>query len=117
MYFLVKVTYSSIQPKVSNISVLNDVRISFIRCESSVGRPAPNISWYLDNRTPSDYSDDVDLTRNSSSSTVADVTTSILTITPGKSYHGARIFCYASNGYGKILSDRKPEFDVLSMFS
>ncbi|KAH3813774.1 hypothetical protein DPMN_142242 [Dreissena polymorpha] len=56
--------------------------------------------WYLDNRTPSDYSDGVDLTKNSSSLTVADVTTNMLTITPSNTYHGARIFCYASNGYG-----------------
>ncbi|KAH3813145.1 hypothetical protein DPMN_141596 [Dreissena polymorpha] len=40
-------------------------------------RDAPNITWYLDIRTPSEYSDDVDLTRNSRSSTEADVMTSM----------------------------------------
>ncbi|KAH3813969.1 hypothetical protein DPMN_142443 [Dreissena polymorpha] len=101
-------------PAVPTISVLPNLAISYIRCVSSVGRPAPQITWYLDNRTPSNDSDDVDLSVNSSSSTVADVTTSILTITPSNTYHRARIFCYASNGYGKILSDITPEIDVLS---
>ncbi|KAH3813782.1 hypothetical protein DPMN_142250 [Dreissena polymorpha] len=91
------------------------ISISYILCVSSVGRPAPSITWYLDNKTPSDYSDDVDLTINCSSSTVTDVTTSVLTITPSNTYHGAHIFCYESNGYGNILSDRLSEFDVLSM--
>ncbi|XP_052219296.1 tyrosine-protein phosphatase Lar-like isoform X3 [Dreissena polymorpha] len=101
-------------PAVPTISVLPNLAISYIRCVSSVGRPAPQITWYLDNRTPSYDSDDVDLSVNSSSSTVSDVTTSILTITPSNTYHRARIFCYASNGYGKILSDITPEIDVLS---
>ncbi|XP_052219313.1 hemicentin-1-like isoform X2 [Dreissena polymorpha] len=99
----VPVGYSTLIPDVPTISVLTNVEISYIRCVSSVGRPAPTITWYLDNRTPSDNSNGVNLTRYNSSSTVADVTTSNLTMTPSANYHDARINCNVSNGYGQIM--------------
>ncbi|XP_052214822.1 synaptogenesis protein syg-2-like [Dreissena polymorpha] len=104
----------SLTPALTVISVLPNVALSYIQCVSSEGRPAPSITWYLDNKTPSDYSDDVDLTGYSSSSTVADVTTSILTMTPSTNYHDARIYCNVSNGYGQIMSNRTLRINLLS---
>ncbi|KAH3811398.1 hypothetical protein DPMN_139808 [Dreissena polymorpha] len=86
-----------------------------MRCESSVGRPAPSITWYLDNRTPSDFSDDVNLTGYSRSLSVSDVTTSSLTLTPTSKHNGARIYCNVSNEYGQIMSNRTLQINVLSM--
>ncbi|KAH3813765.1 hypothetical protein DPMN_142233 [Dreissena polymorpha] len=87
--------------------------ISYIRCVSSVGLPAPTITWYLNDKMPSDYSDDVDLTGYSSSLTVADVTSSILTMTPSTNYHDARMYCNVSYRYGKIMSNRILRINLL----
>ncbi|XP_052219293.1 uncharacterized protein LOC127836657 [Dreissena polymorpha] len=110
----VPVAYANLTSDVPTISVLPNVAISYIRCVSSVGRPAPSITWYLDNKTPSNYSDDVDLTLNSSSLTVADVTTSILSMMLFANYHDARIYCNVSNGFGQIMSNRTLKINVLS---
>ncbi|KAH3814006.1 hypothetical protein DPMN_142482 [Dreissena polymorpha] len=109
------IVYATLTPDVPTISVLPNVATSFIRCMSSVARLAPIITWYLDNSTSSDYSDDMDLTRYSSSSTVADVTTSILSMMLSTNYHDARIYCNVSNGYGHIMTNRTLRINLLSM--
>ncbi|KAH3813791.1 hypothetical protein DPMN_142259 [Dreissena polymorpha] len=78
----------------------------------TVGRLAPSIMWYLDNRTPSDYSDDVDITGNSMSSTMADGTTSSIKLTLTTNDHNTRIYCNVSNGYGQIMSNMTPKINV-----
>ncbi|KAH3813758.1 hypothetical protein DPMN_142226 [Dreissena polymorpha] len=108
----VPVVYATLTPDVPTISVLPNMAVSYIRCKSSVGRPAPSITWYLDNRTPSDYSDDVDITGNSISSTVSDVTASSITLTPTSNDHDAWIYCNVSKGYGKIMSNRSLTINV-----
>ncbi|XP_052219165.1 hemicentin-1-like [Dreissena polymorpha] len=110
---IVLVKYVTLTPELPQIVVLPNVEISFMRCESSVGRPAPSITWYLDNRTPSDFSDDVNLTGYSRSLSVSDVTTSSLTLTPTSKHNGARIYCNVSNEYGQIMSNRTLQINVL----
>ncbi|XP_052219302.1 nephrin-like isoform X1 [Dreissena polymorpha] len=110
----VSVKYVTLTPALPQIYVLPNVVISYIRCESSVGRPAPSITWFLDNKTPSDYSDDVNLTGYSISSTVTDVTTSSLTFTPTSNHNDAKIYCNVSNGYELIMSNRILKINVLS---
>ncbi|KAH3813779.1 hypothetical protein DPMN_142247 [Dreissena polymorpha] len=103
----------ALTPDLPAISVLPNVQISFIKCESSEGRPTPIITWYMDRDTPSDYNDDVNITERSNSNVAGDRTTSTLSITPSQEQHGSLIYCKVSNGYGSILSVRKPRIDVL----
>ncbi|XP_052218199.1 B-cell receptor CD22-like [Dreissena polymorpha] len=111
----VPVVYATLTPEVPVISVLPNVPLSYLHCVSSVGRPSPNITWYLDKLTPSDYSDDVDFSVYSSSSTLADVTTSSLTMTPTLYYQDARVYCNVSNGFGQVMSNRTLKINVLSI--
>ncbi|KAH3813984.1 hypothetical protein DPMN_142459 [Dreissena polymorpha] len=67
----------------------------------------------MDKDTPSDYNDDVNITEKSISLVAGDRTTSTLTITPSLEYHGTIMYCKVSNGYGSILSVRKPRINVL----
>ncbi|XP_052214821.1 hemicentin-1-like [Dreissena polymorpha] len=103
----------TLTPDLPVISVSQNVPISFIKCESSYSRPTPIITWYMDRDTPLDYTDDVNITERSISSVAGNWTTSTLTITPSQEQHGDMIYCKVSNGYGSILSVRKPRINVL----
>ncbi|KAH3814009.1 hypothetical protein DPMN_142485 [Dreissena polymorpha] len=67
----------------------------------------------MDKDTPSGYTDDVNITEESLSYVAGDRTTSTLTIIPSQEQHGAIIYYKVSNGYGSIISERKPRSDVL----
>ncbi|KAH3813801.1 hypothetical protein DPMN_142270 [Dreissena polymorpha] len=109
----VPVTFVTLTPATPTISVLQDVATSVIKCISSEGRPTPAITWYLDKNTPSDDTNDVNITATSSSETTGDVTTSTLTITATVEDQGSSIYCKASNGYGHIISNVRLNINVL----
>ncbi|KAH3813787.1 nephrin-like [Dreissena polymorpha] len=109
----VPVTFVTLIPAIPTISVLQKVPISVIKCISSAGRPTPAITWYLDKNTPSDNTNDVNITATSSSQTTGDVTTSTLTITATVEDHGSSIYCRVSNGYGHIISNARLNINVL----
>ncbi|XP_052219306.1 cell adhesion molecule Dscam2-like isoform X2 [Dreissena polymorpha] len=109
----VPVVSVTLTPDLPVIYVLQNVPISFIKCVSSEGRPTPIITWYMDKVTPSDYTDDENITERSIGNVEGDRTTSTLTTTPSQEQHGAIIYCKVSNGYGSIISVRKPRIDVL----
>ncbi|KAH3814023.1 hypothetical protein DPMN_142500 [Dreissena polymorpha] len=70
----------------------------------------------MDKVTPSDYTDDENITERSIGNVEGDRTTSTLTTTPSQEQHGAIIYCKVSNGYGSIISVRKPRIDVLGNY-
>ncbi|XP_052227485.1 hemicentin-2-like [Dreissena polymorpha] len=115
LYLTLKVPVENVTliPEIQTVSVLSGVVINYISCVSSIGRPTPTITWYLDNRTPFDYSDDVNLTGNSNNTVIADVTTSSLSIAFTAKEHSERIYCNVSNGYTPVISKRTFLIDVL----
>ncbi|XP_052218306.1 synaptogenesis protein syg-2-like [Dreissena polymorpha] len=109
----VPVTFVTLTPATPTISVLQNITTNVIKCISSEGRPKPSITWYLDKNTPSDYTDDLNLTLLSFSETIRYVTMSTLTITATMADHGSSIYCKVSNGYGHITSNARLNINVL----
>ena len=106
-------TFVTLNPAIPTISVLQDVATSVIKCISSEGRPTPAVTWYLDKNTPSDDTNDVNITSRSFSETTGDVTTSTLIITPTVEDNGANIYCKVTNGYEQIISNARLSINVL----
>ncbi|KAH3811399.1 hypothetical protein DPMN_139809 [Dreissena polymorpha] len=112
--YAVAVEYVTLTPTTPTYSVLSNASFAKLKCATSVSRPIPTITWYTNNRMYlNGFSENVELTVNSSSETIGDVTTSTLNITHITAYHGAKFYCNASNGYGEIQSS-KLTIDVLT---
>ncbi|KAH3862918.1 hypothetical protein DPMN_025893 [Dreissena polymorpha] len=114
MTLAVLVNSVTINPPLNVLRVLEDLTINYMTYLSSLGRPAPIITWCTDNRTTEDYNDDRNLTIYANSSTTNDVTTSVLTFTPVRNYSNNSIYCNVSNGYGAISSSQRLRLDILT---
>ncbi|XP_052273463.1 hemicentin-1-like isoform X2 [Dreissena polymorpha] len=104
--YTVPVTMVTLTPAQQIVSVLENKELSNIQCSTTQGKPVPTITWYLDKGTPSDYSDDQDITDKSTYTISDNRTSSVLTFTPTALDQDKRIYCNTSNGYGPVSSDK-----------
>lgn len=87
-------------PDTDNVTTTENDTVTFI-CNASPAHPKPSITWFSDSHTPSNYTDDVELTINITVLYDFDgylyTVMSTLTFYSTKYDNGSSIYCNASN--------------------
>lgn len=88
------------EPGTDVITTVENNTVSFV-CNASAAHPSPNITWFNDSQTPSDYRNDVEITSIVTELSYSDgymyTLLSNLTSYPTKYDNGSSIYCNASN--------------------